>query len=74
METLVYRSNIYYSKIYQGGIEKDNSLTLHLEVRTRYSRHRYSIKFSTTSMDLKSIKPHQCCLETSHAVLIELKE
>ena len=74
IKTLVYRSNIYYSKIYQRGNWKNNSSTLHLEVWTRYFRHRYSIKLSRISMDLKIIKPQQCSLERSHAVLIELKE
>ena len=40
IQTLVYRSNIYYSKIYQRGNWKNNSSTLHLEVWTRYFRHR----------------------------------
>ena len=35
---------------------------------------RYSIKPSRTSINLKIIKPHQCSLERSHVVLIELKE
>ena len=73
IQTLVYSSNIYYSKIYQRGNWKNIS-TLHLEVWTRYFRHRYSIKLSRTSMNLKIIRPHQSSLERSHAVLIELKE
>ena len=47
-KTLVYRSNIYYSKIFQKGNSKDNSSTVHLEVWARYFRHRYSIKLSRT--------------------------
>ena len=47
-KTLVYRSNIYYSKIYQKGNSKDNSSTVHLEVWARYFRHRYSIKLCRT--------------------------
>ena len=43
--------------------KKKKSSTLHLEVWTTYFRHRYSIKLSRTSMDLKIIKPHQCPLE-----------
>ena len=43
IQTLIYRSNIYYSKIYQREDWKNNSSTLHLEVWTRYFRHRYSI-------------------------------
>ena len=46
IQTLAYRSNIYYFKIYQRGNWKNNSSTLHLEVHTRYFRHRYSIKLS----------------------------
>ena len=58
IQTLVYRSNIYYSKIYQRGNWKSNGWTLHLEVWTRYFRHRYQIKLFRTSMNLKIIKPH----------------
>ena len=76
IQTLVYRSNLVYTipKFIKEEIEKNNSSTLHLEVWTRYFRHRYSIKLSRTSMNLKIIKPHRCSLERSHAVLIELKE
>ena len=74
IQTLVCWSNIHCSKIYQRENWKNNSSTLHLEVRTRYFRHRYSIKFSRIPMNLKIIKPHQCSLEGSHVVLIELKE
>ena len=42
IQTLVYRSNIYYPKNYHGGNSKINGSTLHLEVWTRYFRHRYS--------------------------------
>ena len=42
-QTLIYRSNMYYSKIYKREDWKTNSSTLHLEVRTSYFRHRYSI-------------------------------
>ena len=56
IQTLVYSSNIYYSKIYQRGNWKNIS-TLHLEVWIRYFRHRYSIKLSRTSMNLKIIRP-----------------
>ena len=73
IQTLVYRSNTYYSKIYQKGNWKNIS-TLHLEVWTRYFRHRYLIKLSRISMDLKIIKLQQRSLERSRAVLIELKE
>ena len=44
VQTLIYRSNIHYSKIYQKEDCKNNSSTLHLEVWTKYFRHRYSIK------------------------------
>ena len=74
IHALVYRSNIYYSKIYQRENWKNNSSTLHLEVWTKYFRNRYSIKLSRTSMNLKIIQPHQCSLERYHAVLIEIKE
>ena len=78
IQTLVYRSNIYYSKVYQRENWKKKkekkSTNLHLEVRIRYFRHRYSMKLSRTSMNLKIIKPHQCSLKRSHAVLIEPKE
>ena len=42
-QTLIYMSNIYYSKIYKREDWKNSSSTLHLEVSTRYFRHRYSI-------------------------------
>ena len=74
IHALVYRSNIYYSKIYQRENWKNNSSTLHLEVWTKYFRNRYSIKLSRTSMNLKIIQPHQCSLERYHAVLTEIKE
>ena len=45
---LWYRSDIYYFKIYQRGNWKNNSSDLHLEVWTKYFRHRYSIKLSRT--------------------------
>ena len=72
-QTLIYRLNMYYSKIYKREDWKTNSSTLHLEVRIRYFRHRYSINFLEL-MDLKIIKAHQCSLERSHVVLIKLKE
>ena len=43
IQTLIYTSNIYYSKIYQREDWKNNSSILHLEVWTRCFRHRYSI-------------------------------
>ena len=58
IQTLVNRSNIYYSKIYQRENWKSNGWALHLEVWTTYFRHRYQIKLSRTSMNLKIIKPH----------------
>ena len=54
--------------------KNNNSPTLNSEVWTRYYRHRYWIKLSRISMNLRIIKPHQCSLERSHAVLIELKK
>ena len=74
----LYKGNIgqIYAipKFIKEEIERKKSSTLHLVVWTTYFKHRYSIKLSRTSMDLKIIKPHQCSLERSHAVLIELKE
>ena len=72
IQTLVYRSNRYYYKIYEKRNSKSNSLTLHLDTWTRYFKHRYSIKLSRTQIDLKIIKPYQCSLERSHSALIEL--
>ena len=74
IQTLVYKSYISNPKIYQKGNWKNNSSPLHLEVWTRYFRQRYSIKLSITYMVLKIIKLYQCSLESSHTVLIELKE
>ena len=43
IQALIYRSNIYYSKIYKREDWKSSSSTLHLEVWTSYFRHRYWI-------------------------------
>ena len=74
--SLWWKKTIIVNKIllYKLWYSKNNSSALHLEERIRYFRHRDSIKLSKTSMNLKIIKPHQCSLERSHAVLIELKE
>ena len=48
LTSIIYQSNVCYSKIYQEEIEKDNSSTLHLDMLTRYFRYRYSIKLSRT--------------------------
>ena len=52
------RSNGQSSKTYQKGNSKNNSSTLHLEMWTRYFRHKYSIKLCRTYMDLKIFKFH----------------
>ena len=74
--SLWWKKTIIVNKILLSKLwySKNNSSALHLEVRIRYFRHRYSIKLSKTSMNLKIIKPNQCSLERSHAVLIKLKE
>ena len=46
--------------------------TLHLDDWTSYFRQRDTIKLSKNKMDSKVIKSHQCSLEKSHAVSIEL--
>ena len=48
------------------------SSTLHWERRTRYFRHKHTIKLYKNNMVLKTIKSHQCSLERSHAVLFEI--
>ena len=42
------RSDIYYFKIFHRKKWKNNSSNLHIEVWTRYFRHRYSIELSRT--------------------------
>ena len=78
LSKLWYIGQIYtIPKFIKEKIEKKTnkkSSNLHLEVRIRYFRHRYSMKLSRTSTNLKIIKSHQCSLQRSHAVLIELKE
>ena len=37
-----------------------------------FFRHRHSLKLSKNKMDSKVVKSHQCSLEISHAVLIDL--
>ena len=67
---LLYIDQIYsIPKLIKEEIEKTKAK---LSIWTWYFRH--STKLSRTSMDLKIIKPHQCFLERSHALLIELKE
>ena len=46
--------------------------TLHLDDWSRYFRHRDSIKLSKNKLYSKFIKSHQCSLEKSHSVSIEL--
>ena len=48
------------------------SSNLNFERQTRYFRHSHSTKLSKNKMNLKVIKSHQCFLERSHAVFIEL--
>ena len=48
------------------------SSALHMKGRTMYFRHRHTIKLYQNKMDSKVIKSHQCSLERSHAVLIEI--
>ena len=48
------------------------SSTLHMDEWTRHLRHKDTIKLSKNKMDSKVIKSHQCSLEKSHDVLIEL--
>ena len=48
------------------------SSTLHMDEWTRYFRHKDTIKLSKNKMDSKVIKSHQCSLEKSHDVSIEL--
>ena len=45
---------------------------LHLDKWTRCFRHRDTIKLSKNKMDSKVIKSHQCSLEKSQAVSIEI--
>ena len=72
LSKLSYIGQIYtIPKLIKKEIEKT---TAQLSIWTRYFRHRYSTKLSRTSMDLKIIKPHQCFLERSDVVLVELKE
>ena len=72
LSELLYIGQIYTTpKLIKEEIEKTIA---QLSIWTSYFRHRYSTQLSRTSMDLKIIKPHQCFLEMSHAVLIELKE
>ena len=79
MQTLVHRSNIYYSKVYQKENWKENMqfppeqlkkirLPRHLDTPWTF-RHRHSIKFSKNKIDSKIIISHQCFQERSHAVL-----
>ena len=72
LSKLLYIGQIYTTpKLIKVDIEKTIA---QLSIWTSYFRRRYSTKLSRTSMDLKIILPHQCLLERSHAVLIELKE
>ena len=48
------------------------SAALDLEGWTRYFRHRHIIKLYKNKTDSKVIKCHQCSMERSHAVLIEI--
>ena len=57
IQTLIYRSNICYSKIYQRKDWKNNSSTLHLEMWTRYFRHRYSINSLELQWILRLLNP-----------------
>ena len=85
IQTVIPSSNIYYSKIYQNGNWKN--IWFPLEQR-KIRPPRYITELSTWSgglgiidintqsnsrkMDSKVIKYHQCSLEKSHAVSIEL--
>ena len=70
LSKLLYIGQIYsISKLIKEEIEKTKA---QLSIWTWY--FRYSTKLSRTSMDLKIIKPHQCFLERSDVVLVELKE
>ena len=48
---------------------KTPSSNLHLVGRTRYFRHRHTIKLYKNKVDSTVIKYHQCYLEKSHGVL-----
>ena len=48
------------------------SSTVHWNEWTRYFRHKITTKFSKNKIDSKVIKSHQCSLEKSHVVSIEL--
>ena len=76
IQTVVHRSNMYYSKICRKANWKNvqislcatsqpPSSTLNLDGLTKYFRHRHSIKLSKNKMDLKVIKSHQYSLERS---------
>ena len=52
IQTLIYRSNICCSKIYQREDLKNNSLTLRLKLRIRYFSH---FKYSINSLELQWI-------------------
>ena len=70
LSKLLYIGQIYsIPKLIKEEIVKTKA---QLSIWTSYFRH--STKLSRTSMDLKIIRPHQCFLEKSHALLIELKE
>ena len=70
LSKLLYIGQIYsIPKLIKEEIEKTKA---QLSIWTWYFRH--STKLSRTSMDLKIIKPHQCFLERSDVVLVELKE
>ena len=72
LSKLLYIGRIYaISKLIKEEIKKTIA---QLSTWTRYFRHWYPTELSRTSMDLKIIKPHQCFLERSHAVFIEVKE
>ena len=45
---------------------------LHLEGRTGYLKHWHKIRLYKNKMNLKVIKSHECSLQRSHAVLIEI--
>ena len=88
LQAAIHRLSLYYSKIKQNKNWKEihaisprtgknttsqvPSSTLHLKGRTRYFRHRHTIKLYENKMDSRVIKSHQCSLERSHIVLIEI--
>ena len=53
-------------------ITQTPSSTIHLDEWSRYFRHRDTIKLSKNEKNSKITKSHECSLEKSHAVSIEL--